>query len=247
MIRVGFDLDGVISNTHQSIVDALKSRNLIPQSTAVADMTSWNIEYNPSDGTGFPRVTSAHLEEIFSSAEFWKSTSPYRQTVKSLTELVSSESIEIHVITDRRWFPELGQITYEWLKHHKIPFTDLVICKGDNKWLECVNRKIRFFVDDKPSTILSAAPYVQCAYLYPQPWNQASILPENGVRPYSIEEIVQDLRSYCMIDRLSHRISMIAPSTLLSEKANGLIRTPPVKIGDTTVWKTVHETTPLHM
>lgn len=222
MLRIGFDLDGVIARTQDSILTVLKSQGKIPATTTIENCKWFDFAYNEKEQTGFPGVTLQDLTDIFMTREFWSHILPFDATIAAMRQL--SQTAELYIVTDRRWFPELEDLTAQWLENNKVPHNKLLICKGRLKGMACEQHKISFFIDDNVGNISSVAPYVQCAYVYPQPWNAGMGLPENAVRPYDIYEIVNDIKTHELLCSLENQRKGLVGTTLLQEKRNGLTR-----------------------
>lgn len=207
MIRIGFDLDGVLAMTQEHLLELLKDAGKVDKDSTIEDVRWWNYEYDPKTKTGFPNVTWEDMLAHFNDPEFWKTIAPYEQTRKAVNKLY--ELSEIHVVTDRCWFPELVQITNDWLVSNGFKFDSLEVCSGRDKWKYCVENRIQYFIDDKPANIRTIAPYVKGCYLYDQPWNRSETqLPKNAVKA-NLTEIMSDLRAFneaAVLERVAARL-----------------------------------------
>lgn len=238
MFNVGFDLDNVISKTAEGVLSALAAKGKIPANTGIDKCTCWAFEYNPETKTGFSGVTKEDITQIFMDPSFWGTLTPNKDTVAAMELLYNHLPGQLYIITDRFWFPEIGDITRMWLKAHAVPFDELIITPGSKKWEACAKNKICFFVDDNIDNIQSIAKYVPCAYLYGKPWNAGASLPENAVRCEDIHHITGDIALYNQIEKQRARLSQFESMTLLHEKVSGVTRSNSVLIDGSRIWRT---------
>lgn len=180
MLRIGFDLDNCLSRTSEAALASLISKGLVQAGTTIDDATWLKWEWDQEAGTGFPGVTFEDMRAVFMEPAFWLGLETH-QFPASLVRDIGRDA-EIHIVTDRRWFPELEALTRQWLDEHFIPYDQLVICKGTEKGGYCDQAMLDIFVEDSAENAVALAPNVVSVYLAEKVWNAGTELPVNCLR-----------------------------------------------------------------
>ena len=147
MSKILVDLDACLCNTPRMISKWAKEMfdigpGDVPYSNAV-----FNIE-DAWEGMNFQK-----MKQIFSKPEFWKSVKPFSMA-SSFTDQLKLWG-EVHIVTDRRWYPELVQETGEWLNVNKIRYDVLATVKGTEKHAYCSRTGITVAVEDRVENVQS--------------------------------------------------------------------------------------------
>lgn len=173
---IGLDLDGVVVYSAQTTIKWLKRMGKLSKNITTSDINWYNIEWNPEKQTGFPTVTMDDLHTIFMCPDFWEATIPYKY-VQTWVEALHKK-YEIHILTDRRWYPELEQQTRDWLYRYNIPFDRLTCIAGKKKFEYARDHGLKYVIEDSPYNVISIAPETKKTFLLKRCWNDPQV---NGV------------------------------------------------------------------
>ena len=119
------------------------------------------------------------LKQIFHLPEFWQDIKPFHRVIGFTKQL--SKWFEVHIVTDRRWYPELLKETESWLLHNNITYHELVIVKGVEKGEYCKSNNVIIAVEDK---LINVAPISEVCpvILMDWPYNRVEGLQSNVYR-----------------------------------------------------------------
>lgn len=143
--KVLIDLDGTICNTPRMVSKWSKEMFGIGPGDVPYKESLFNIE-DVWEGMNFQK-----MKKIFNNPEFWKSVKPFSMA-SNFTKQISRWA-ELHIVTDRRWYPELVKETEDWLKDHNISYDVLAVVRGKEKGQYCINNSISVAVEDRPENI----------------------------------------------------------------------------------------------
>lgn len=183
-MRLGFDLDGVITNMDKALDERLNEKfdaglHTDMWTTFLIEDSDWAtpemIEY-AIDGFGDPNFMGS-LEPI--------------DGAKEALDFLKKKGNSIHIITSRS--KKLFKTTSGWLKDNHIPYDTLTLSKYKPRIAK--ELEVRTFMDDHYETLLDFINFRQSGYfqkliVMDWPWN----------RPIEREKKIQ--RAYCWCDVL---------------------------------------------
>lgn len=174
-MKIGLDIDGVLSRHCDKMVDTLIARGKLPHGYTGSDWATWN----PCET--WHNLKWDDVKYVFCDADYWQDMLPFGG-VAEFTQALKEQGHEIHIVTDRRWFSELEGITLEWLDKHGIAYDRLVILPGDEKARYCKSVGIERFIEDNYDNASAIADEVNISYLVERPYNYAETYPVNCLR-----------------------------------------------------------------
>lgn len=159
-MRIGIDIDGVLTNIEQFVINNLSKY-------CVKNNVEYKIDTNHYDYCKTFNIS----KEI--ELDFWKSylesyaiQEKARPFAAEVIEKLKKDGNEIYIIT-ARWFTnqddEIGnkmrKIVKNWLYENKIGYDQLIFSKGHNerKVQEIVEHKIEVMIEDNPNNIKEIA------------------------------------------------------------------------------------------
>ena len=134
------DLDNVYYATNIALLKEVQKKYKLGLNLKLSNIEKLELE------DCIPGLTFTQLEGIFKEPAFWDNVPPLVGAPEFLEEL--SEVCDIHIVTDRRWYPELKEQTVSRLVKAKVPFKEVHICKGKEKHLWAKERKVLAAVED---------------------------------------------------------------------------------------------------
>ena len=184
MIKIAFDLDGVVINTFPLL------RQLF--------IDHWSHDITPHKQFEFtiPGKTKEETNNLwFNNLEdITYNSPPLDNSILYLTQIYSINRLPLIFITARAK-KQLKRCTKTWLKKYlgDIPFKVIHI-KGKYKIKVLKTLGIKYFVDDRFRTINQITPHIVKAYLYDQSWNTGRRAKHPNIkRIKSLKEIVDNL------------------------------------------------------
>lgn len=155
-MRIGIDIDGVITNIEQFVINNISKY-------CVENKVEYKIDTSHYD---FCKIFNISKEI---ELEFWKSHlekyaihEKARPFASEIIEKLKKDGNEIYIIT-ARWFTnrddEIGnkmrEIVKNWLYENKIGYDQLIFSKGNNesKVQEIMENKIDLMIEDNPNNI----------------------------------------------------------------------------------------------
>lgn len=144
-MRIGIDIDNVITNTNEYLIEKAKiynvKNNITNESkenpTSISDMYSWTKESHADFNNKYLRIMNQEVD----------CKNGARQILRNLKE----DGNEIILITRRGnvHYSDCREITINWLEKNKIIYDDLITDVYD-KGEECIRNHIDVFIDDEP-------------------------------------------------------------------------------------------------
>jgi len=144
-MRIGIDIDNVITNTNEYIIKKAKKYNKDnniefkekEDAISVKDMFSWTDEIKKDFENQYLRQMNKEVT--------------CKEEVNEILSKLKEENNEIILITRRgkEHYPDCREITLKWLKENKIIY-DKLISDIREKGKKCVEEKIDIFIDDEP-------------------------------------------------------------------------------------------------
>lgn len=202
---VGLGLDGILCDLPGGIINYLQEKEVLPKDSTTEDIVDLDLEKS------FPEtVTSAIINDMFCSQEFWENLKPY-PWVASCVRLLSDEGAVVHIIADRCWFDSLSEVTDRWLYTNGIYFDRIAIIPNTRKAAYATLFNIDYFVDVDMQAAISVAPTVGTSFIVAQPYNekQPKELPVNCFRTHWFS-IMAALRSAIRLDMNTDSLSAVS-------------------------------------
>jgi uncharacterized HAD superfamily protein len=178
-------IDGVLSDIAGHLVTFANKR--FNCDLSIADIVSENVET-------CSELSVEQLQQIFSTSEFFKTLPVLNSASTSLKQLRQS-GLEIVLMTDRFWYPEIQQDTLTWLKKSRIPFDSVRFVRKSKKAEEARKLDLRLFIEDQLSNANALAQVCERVFLVNRPYNQGHAHP-NVVRVSSVREAANLLTSF---------------------------------------------------
>jgi 5'(3')-deoxyribonucleotidase len=141
------------------------------------DSNEYEIEAN------LPEFNETKLQAMFQDPAFWQAIEPCPGALEFNHWLHSF--YEVHIVTDRRWYPQLKRETESYLNALGFRYDSLVICKGREKGRWARSNGIDFAIEDKWTNALLLEPVCHTALIH-QPWNRKEVI-EPGQCLYRIQ------------------------------------------------------------
>ena len=167
-LHVGFDIDGVVSDT---ILDIVKKINIMNNTNyKITDVTDYALK----------SIGLTNSKKFFKEYELQYLGLPRMRNSKKILDAFSNKGYTITYITARN-YPKAFDDLVGWLEIHKLPADNILVGQEGSKASICKKLNIDTFVDDNWNEIYNfheIAPNTQ-AILYAAPWNKQhqDILP----------------------------------------------------------------------
>ena len=162
MNNLAIDIDGVLANTDFWIHwwHYVNNKKIINYNFRYSGKTyEMEKHYNPK------ALSTEELHGIFNNKEFWETIPAFWGSQVFLKEL--KKYYKIHLLTNRRWIPELPEITKTWLSVNKITYDELHFLKPEEKVQFCKDYHCESIVEDHPYTIEQCSKFMNvCAVRY---------------------------------------------------------------------------------
>ena len=142
------------------------------------DLCSWDL----GKALNIDEKTLENLWEQVLSNELLRDAPPIEGAIKGLPSL---NRHEVWLVTSRPTYSR--SVTLSWLEEHKIHYDNIIFDRRGDKL--SVGPKFDVFVEDflEEAHIIAKAGIF--TLLFDQPWNKASVLPENCERVYDWNDI----------------------------------------------------------
>ena len=137
------------------------------------------------------KLSRNQLAEIFRTRQFFQTMPVIDCAIDSLRRLKKSGYRTI-LMTDRFWYPEIGDDTLVWLQENGIPYDSLYFVSKAEKANFSRDLGIKIFVEDQLSNARSLAKVCDGVFLINRPYNQG-IVQSPIVRVSSLSEAVSSL------------------------------------------------------
>lgn len=190
-MRIGFDVDGVLSQFNDPFIALIKERTgiqLPPESDSYPD--TWN--YDLAGGVS----TEQHRElwnEVAKSYNFFLRLKPYPEAVGLMQKLSAIETLhDLYFITSRPGGSAKFQSEAWLLKFFTLP----TVLISSNKGPVVRGLNLDLFVDDKPENCNEVAEATEgkCLVLMPErPWNRNIIVDARVKRVKNLEKVLEGM------------------------------------------------------
>src|SRR5882762_2342360 len=140
-LRGGYDLDGVLALTQQSLLKELQTRGFYI-GRKFEDIRTWEME------KAFPgEITVKDVMDVFHTPKFWEriEVCPF---LLAGAKNVSEKGVELHIVTARapnEFIGNVETITKKWLWYNGIPYNKLAFVRASDKHKYCIEKKLDFF------------------------------------------------------------------------------------------------------
>lgn len=144
-MRVGLDIDNVVSNFDKSILEEFSKEDKNKRNKGIINKNARQI------WDGMFDWSKKEVEEFFCNnmEEIAKTLEP-RDGAKYYINKMINDGHEVYLIS-HRVYPHYNhplEVTEKWLKDNNIRYTKLVLSKSTNKSFECLEHKIDIMFDD---------------------------------------------------------------------------------------------------
>lgn len=196
-MRIGIDIDGVLTNIEQFVLDYL---------TRYCVLNDISFSINGQD-VCYDMAHSFRIEKEVEN-RFWQEVMPFYATsekarpfAREVIEKLKEEGVEIYIITARMYTNRddaLGRKTRkmvkDWLDANGIFYDQLVFTKGDNesKVSEIIEHNIDLMIEDNPINILEIAKIIP-VICYDASYNR-NIFLAGVTRCYSFYDIYRRIK-----------------------------------------------------
>lgn len=189
-MRIGIDIDGVLTDEHNYIID-----------NATKFFYENNISYSVNK-----KIYDNH--KLFNVTEeeyvlFWENyfldyinNIPVRPYAVEVINKLKKERHEIFIITSRpfttyenEYTERMQNIVKDWLKRNNIIYDDLIF--SEDKADKCKELNVNVMIEDKPENIISVSKVIP-VICYDQPFNE-NTFGDNIYRCYSWYDIYREL------------------------------------------------------
>lgn len=143
-MRIGLDIDNVITNFDKTILEEFKKEDKNKRNSGIVNPKGRHIEYMFD-------WTKEEAEEFFcNNMEKLAEILEPREDAKIYMEKLIADGHELFLISNRVYphYKNPKEVTINWLKKYKIPYTKLILSKEADKSLECIENKIDILFDD---------------------------------------------------------------------------------------------------
>jgi uncharacterized HAD superfamily protein len=163
LVRVGFDMDGVLADTVGACLEYLKARDLIPSSATHGDVTQWDWD------ACFPGLSGEAVSQMFDAPDVYEKAAPLMEAIALGRHLVK-HGAQVHVVTARP--SSVYAVTAEWLNRYRMPYHRLAFVPGRSKPAYANEQQLDVFIEDKLETAVTLGKWVEVSFLFDRPWNR---------------------------------------------------------------------------
>ncbi|HEY4675473.1 MAG TPA: hypothetical protein VIH48_05415 [Candidatus Bathyarchaeia archaeon] len=181
-MKLGFDIDGVISNFAKSFPSIVKKHFDI-------EITEKDI---PCHDLGLVLGIGKEDRDLLIKETFLKGVEPMPDAKEVLSKLYS-EGHEILILTARN--SDLVDVTKRWLKDKEIPYSQLVFLDEGYKYLCALD--VDLIVEDNLDDAIKWSKRVKNILVYDHPWNQSFNVMKLFKRVYSWKDIEKEIDHIC--------------------------------------------------
>jgi uncharacterized HAD superfamily protein len=165
LLRVGFDLDGVIVALAEECLTWFKQHGHIAPTVTLEEVTQFNFE------DCLPGVTAEISRQMFANGAVFRFAKPHYGGLRVLNELTAA-GCETRIIT-ARFGQSIREETAAWLAEHGAQYTQLHFARPEEKHLLARELGIDVFLEDKLCTARELAKECRLAGLIDMPWNRS--------------------------------------------------------------------------
>lgn len=146
-MRIGVDIDNVISKFEEGLLKAYLKHDVNLRNTGVIDDTKWvrdgRFDWTKEEENEFYK---SNIEQIAINLDVIEGAQEY-------IEKLMQEGNEIYIISgrDNNEYKDPYEMTKDWLKKHNINYTKLILTNAYDshaKTIECKNNNIEIMIDD---------------------------------------------------------------------------------------------------
>lgn len=150
-MRIGLDIDNVISDFDKALLDEFMSEDKNKRNKGIINPYARHITRGMFDWTEdeVHEFFRNNMERIAESLEL-------REGAKDYIDKLINDGHEIYLISHRA-YPDYNnplKVTEKWLKEKEINYTKLILSKSTDKSSECIENKIDIMFDDVVSNCL---------------------------------------------------------------------------------------------
>lgn len=162
-MRIGIDIDGVLTNIEQFIIDYLTRYCVLHH----IEYSIGEANYEEDIAFGISKEIKDHFWEDY--LEYYAIHEPARAFSSEVIQKLHEEGNEIYIITARSLSSRndsigkhMRNLVKEWLKRNNIFYDQLIFSKAsdENKLDEILEYKIDIMIEDNPSNIENLSKYI---------------------------------------------------------------------------------------
>jgi uncharacterized HAD superfamily protein len=192
-MKLGFDLDGVISNTVDKTIEIFNKR--FNKNLSTDAIKTFNLSDNEYDeDIEKNKKFALKFIECINDPEVQAECKPYSDAASSLRK-IKSYGHTIHIITSRP--KENYNSTIEWLRKHKIPYNSAHIIGSADKGMFGRLLNLDMYVDDFEPNLESMWKYKKRwrkgLLLLDRTWNDGYLDVNKFKRVYNWDDVVRHL------------------------------------------------------
>lgn len=160
-MRIGVDMDNVISDTGKYLIDKIKDYDKFKDRKTIK-MNSYKTVY---EMFGYDLDEKARFDDIYMPVTHMEAPA-----IKGASEVLNklvSDGHEIYIISYRGTFQYSTylEVAKQWLKNNSIPYKKLITERFD-KGKVCLENKIELLIDDEPVHLKQASDEKINGYLF---------------------------------------------------------------------------------
>lgn len=168
-LQGGFDLDGVLALTQQSLFKELQNRGFLV-GREFTHIKTWQME------NAFPgEVSTKDIIDVFRSPKFWERIEVCPLLLSSAKTLAQEYGVDLHIVTARTPSEFVGNveiITRKWLYQYDVPYERVAFVPAEHKHLYCIEKNLDFFVEDRTDTAVRIGDTNTTSYLVATTYNR---------------------------------------------------------------------------
>jgi uncharacterized HAD superfamily protein len=193
-LHLGFDIDGVIANFATPFTEIVNKK--------------YGVALNPADIYTFDLslilgIPKEERNQIITET-LQQQNLPLNTGAKEILNRLHNEGHKIYLLTAR--FPSLIELTNKWLNANEIPYKQLLLLNGGEKYLAKID-PLDLVVEDSLEEALLWSQKVPNVLLYNQPWNKT----------LNVKNLTKRVYGWGQIYREVHRLSALNHDTVSRE------------------------------
>lgn len=178
-MRLGFDLDGVVTATHTHFIDKVNAKFNI--TLYEENVTEHDITLNTfSSNSKLDQNIKDYILGLFKSPQFYETIPEVAGAVFILKRL-KYQGHKLFFVTSRD--KQFSDVTAIWLKRHNVDFNDIALVGHTSKGFAAKSFNLDFFVDDLVDNLYEMykfkQPWAKGLNLFTQPWNKWSTIDKS--------------------------------------------------------------------
>ncbi len=188
-MRIGIDIDNVITNTDEYLIEKAKLYNSLnninfsikKNPTSLMDMFGWGEDTNIDFENKYLRLMNKEVK--------------CKKNIVEIFNKLKNDGHQIILITRRgKWhYLDCKEVTIEWLNKNDIIY-DKLITDVDDKSIMCLEEKIDLFIDDPTNCMMVSSKGIK-TYIFDALFNK-HCNGNNIIRCYSWYDIYEKINGF---------------------------------------------------